>query len=79
MYTITSNLSRNLYDFLSLQSKKHKTTKRDIIEQALQLYQKHQLKQDVQNGLKERFSEYKSLNNEIHNAQRQSIHEIHEN
>lgn len=72
-YTITSNLSANLYNFLIAQSNQKKTTKRKIIEEALSLYKKHQLASSIKEGLQERNKEYKDISNEAHAAQGYSL------
>lgn len=72
-YTITTNLEASVYDFLSEQSKKTKQTKKSIIEKALKMYKKYQLKAQIEAWLEERYGEYKELNKEFINAQINSI------
>ncbi len=72
-YTITTNLNSSSYLFLDEQAKKTKKTKKSIIEEALKLYQKYQLKSQIEAGLSERYDEYKSLNNEFLETQFSSI------
>lgn len=72
-YTITTNLNSSIYNFLNEQSKTTKKTKKSIIEEALKLYQKYQLKSQIEIWLSERYDEYKSLNNELLETQLSSI------
>jgi hypothetical protein len=72
-HTITTNLEHSIYIFLEQQSKSTKKTKKSIIEDALKLYQKYQLKAQIESGLKERYNEYKNFNNEFLDAQFNSI------
>ena len=64
-YTITTNLDYSSYLFLQEQSKKTKQTKKSIIEEALKMYEKNQLKKQIEAWLTERYQEYKDLNNEL--------------
>lgn len=72
-YTITTNLDSWVYLFLDEQAKKTKKTKKSIIEEALKLYQKYQLKSQIEAGLSQRYDEYKSLNGEFSETQFSSI------
>ncbi|MDD2871644.1 MAG: hypothetical protein PHS49_06685 [Candidatus Gracilibacteria bacterium] len=72
-HTITTNIDHSIYLFLEQQSKATKRTKKSIIEEALKLYQKYQLKAQIESGLKERYNEYKNINNEYLNTQFNSI------
>lgn len=72
-YTITTNLDSWVYLFLDEQAKKTKKTKKSIIEEALKLYQKYQLKSQIEAGLSQRYDEYKSLNGEFLETQFSSI------
>ena len=64
-YTITTNLDYSSYLFLQEQSKKTKQTKKSIIEEALKMYEKNKLKEQIEAWLTERYQEYKDLNNEL--------------
>ncbi len=64
-YTITTNLDYSSYIFLQEQSKKTKQTKKSIIEEALKMYEKNKLKEQIEAWLTERYQEYKDLNNEL--------------
>lgn len=72
-HTITTNLESSLYTFLEQQSKSTKKTKKSIIEEALKLYQKYQLKSQIEAGLKERYDEYKEINSNFSETQFISI------
>ena len=64
-YTVTTNLDYSSYLFLQEQSKKTKQTKKSIIEEALKMYEKNKLKEQIEAWLTERYQEYKDLNNEL--------------
>lgn len=72
-HTITTSLESSIYTFLEQQSKTTKKTKKSIIEEALKLYQKYQLKSQIEAGLKERFDEYKEVNSDFSDTQFNSI------
>ena len=72
-YTITTNLDYSSYLFLQEQSKKTKQTKKSIIEEALKMYEKNQLKKQIETWLTERCQEYKDLNNELWENQINSL------
>lgn len=72
-HTITTNLDYSLYRFLEEQSRESKKTKKSIIEEALKLYQKYQLKSQIEAGLSERYNEYKEINNDFLEVQLNSI------
>ncbi len=72
-YTITTNLDYSVYNFLDQQAKTTKKTKKSIIEEALKMYQKYKLKDQIESWLSERYDEYKSLNNEFLETQINSI------
>jgi phage anti-repressor protein len=72
-HTITTNLEYWVYNFLEQQAKATKKTKKSIIEDALKLYQKYQLKAQIESWLNERYDEYKDLNNDFLETQINSI------
>ncbi|NDK08310.1 hypothetical protein EOM39_03610 [Candidatus Gracilibacteria bacterium] len=72
-HTITTNLEYGVYNFLEQQAKATKKTKKSIIEDALKLYQKYQLKAQIESGLNERYDEYKDLNNDFFETQINSL------
>lgn len=72
-YTITTNLWEQTYNFLISESKKRKTTKKAILEEALRNYEKNLLTQQIEEWLKERYNEYKTLNNEFSESQFNSL------
>ncbi len=72
-HTITTNLEYWVYNFLEQQAKATKKTKKSIIEDALKLYQKYQLKAQIESWLSERYDEYKDLNNDFFETQINSI------
>jgi len=72
-HTITTNLEYGVYSFLEQQAKTTKKTKKSIIEDALKLYQKYQLKAQIESWLNERYDEYKNLNNDFLETQINSI------
>lgn len=72
-YTLTTTMEQWVYLFLEEQAKITKKTKKSIIEDALRLYQKHQLKAQIEAWLKERCEEYKTINNEFSDIQFNSI------
>jgi phage anti-repressor protein len=72
-HTITTNLEYWVYNFLEQQAKATKKTKKSIIEDALKLYQKYQLKVQIESWLNERYDEYKDLNNDFLETQINSI------
>jgi phage anti-repressor protein len=72
-HTITTNLEYWVYNVLEQQAKATKKTKKSIIEDALKLYQKYQLKAQIESWLNERYDEYKDLNNDFLETQINSI------
>lgn len=72
-HTITTNLEYWVYNFLEQQAKATKKTKKSIIEDALKLYQKYQLKAQIESWLNERYDEYKDLNNDFFETQINSL------
>jgi predicted transcriptional regulator len=47
-YTITTNLDDSVYNFLAQQAFTTKKTKKFIIEEALKIYQKQELKKQIE-------------------------------
>jgi predicted transcriptional regulator len=47
-HTITTTLDYSIYNFLEEQAKSTKKTKKSIIEEALKMYQKHNLKNEIE-------------------------------
>lgn len=72
-HTITTNLANNLYQFVDKEAKKRKITKRSIIEKGLKLYRKKQLEKQIEDGLKDRYDEYKEINKELRPLQAKRI------
>ena len=72
-HTITTNLEYWIYNFLNKQSKQTKKTKKSIIEEALKLYQKLELKAQIEAWLNERFKEYKDINWDFFDTQINSL------
>jgi predicted transcriptional regulator len=72
-YTITTTLESSIYNFLDNQAKTTKKTKKSIIEDALKMYQKYNLKNKIEAGLAERYNEYKEINNDFVDIQFNSL------
>ncbi|MDR2411403.1 MAG: hypothetical protein LBD88_02200 [Candidatus Peribacteria bacterium] len=72
-YTITTNLDCSAYNFLVEQASTTKKTKKSIIEEALKIYQKQELKKQIEKGLEERYKEQKTLNAEYSETQFKSL------
>jgi len=72
-YTITTTIEESIYSFLQQQAKTTKRSKKSIIEEALKLYQKYQIKAQIEAWLDERYEEYKAINNEFSEIQLTSI------
>lgn len=73
--TISTTLSKPLYSFLSEEAKLHKTTKRKIIEAALNEYKKAKLQHEIAQGLLERKVEYSEITKQFSTAQKKSLKE----
>ncbi len=71
--TITTTLSQKYYKFLDDESKKNNISKKEILETALELYQKQLLESQIKQWLSERYDEYHSLNNDFDDVQFNSI------
>lgn len=72
-HTITTTMEHSIYTFLDEQSKVLKKPKKYIIEEALKLYQKNQLKAQIEVWLDERYWEFKTINKEFSEVQFNSI------
>ncbi|MDD3144601.1 MAG: hypothetical protein PHV23_00660 [Candidatus Gracilibacteria bacterium] len=72
-HTITTTMEHSIYTFLDEQSKVLKKPKKYIIEEALKLYQKNQLKAQIESGLDERYGEFKAINKDFSEVQLNSI------
>ncbi|NVP17420.1 hypothetical protein HUU51_01755 [Candidatus Gracilibacteria bacterium] len=72
-HTITTTMEHSIYTFLDEQSKVLKKPKKYIIEEALKLYQKNQLKAQIEVGLDERYGEFKTINKDFSEVQLNSI------
>ncbi len=72
-HTLTTTLDFWIYSFLDQEAKKTKQTKKSIIEDALKMYQKYKLKEQILSWLDSRYEEYKNLNNEFKDIQFTSI------
>ena len=72
-HTITTTMEHSIYTFLDEQSKVLKKPKKYIIEEALKLYQKNQLKAQIEVWLNERYWEFKTINKEFSEVQLNSI------
>jgi predicted transcriptional regulator len=73
LQTITTNLSPDAYKFLNEISSSTKKTKRQILEEALSLYKKYYLEQQIKKGFESRYEEYKSNINDFEDLQFQSL------
>jgi len=71
--TITTNLSSQAYKFLTELSSSANKTKRQILEEALELYRQHYLEQQIKKWFESRYQEYKSTINEFEDLQFQSL------
>lgn len=58
---LTTTLDQSLLDFLNQEAKKEQVNRNTILEKALKLYRNLKLEIAVQEGLKNREEEYKSL------------------
>lgn len=58
---LTTTLSQPIYQFLNEQATTKKTTKKNILEEALRLYQKQQLEIQIKEGFKDRKKEYQQI------------------
>lgn len=72
-HTITTTMEHSIYTFLDEQSKVLKKPKKYIIEEALKLYQKNQLKAQIESWLDERYWEFKAINKDFSEVQLNSI------
>lgn len=72
-HTITTTMEHSIYTFLDEQSKVLKKPKKYIIEEALRLYQKNQLKAQIEVWLDERYWEFKTINKDFSEVQLNSI------
>ena len=72
-YTLTTNLTEDKYHFLQKMADKKKTTKRKILEEALEFYEKMILEQEIKNWFEKNYSEYQSNLKEFENLQSDSI------
>ena len=72
-HTITTTLEHSIYCFLEEQTKNTKRTKKSVIEDALKMYQKYNLKKQIEAWLDERYNEYKEINNDFIENQINSI------
>ncbi len=68
-HPLTTTLSDMAYQFLVSQAKEEKVNKNAILEKALKLYKKMELKRQVEEGLKERQDEYRQIASEFAEAQ----------
>ena len=72
-YTITTNLSVDTYKFLEEIASSTKKTKRQVLEEALQLYKQKYLEEQIKKGFEERNQEYKDNIKDFENLQFQSV------
>ena len=72
-YIISSSLSDDVYKFLLRETAARYTTRSKIIEEALHLYEQKKIEQEVEQGFKERYEEYRKINEEFSDIQRRSI------
>ncbi len=72
---ITTTLSEQVYVFLNNESKKYKRTKKSIIEEAINLYKKIKLENEVKKWLEERYGEYGDISNESFSVQCESVNQ----
>lgn len=72
-YTLTTNLSPDTYKFLDEESKNSWRTKKAILEDALKIYEKMIMAAQIEQGLRDRYAEYKEINNEFTEVQFNSI------
>lgn len=72
-HTFTTTLSNEIYEFLLKDAEETKSSKKHIIEEALKMYRKEKLRKAVEEGLKERYDEYKSIAAEVREVQITSL------
>jgi len=72
-YPITTTLGSAAYHFLVAQAKKQKVNRNTIIEEALKIYKKMLLKQQVEEGLKDRQEEYREMAAEFEEVQSEAL------
>lgn len=72
-YTITTTLWQASYDFLQQEAKRRKTTKKNILEESLKIYEKIIMAEQIREWLAERYWEYKELSTDFSNVQFNSI------
>mgnify|MGYP003950511831 CR=1 FL=1 len=72
-HTLTTTLSNEIYEFLLKDAEETKSSKKHIIEEALKMYRKEKLRKAVEEGLKERYDEYKAIAAEVREVQITSI------
>ncbi len=73
LQTITTNLSYETYRFLDEVASSTKKTKRQILEEALNLYKQYYLEQQIKKGFESRKDEYLQIAKEFEDLQIQSI------
>ena len=71
--TITTNLSHDLYKFLKEVSFATKKTKRQVLEEALELYKWYYLEQKIKEGFESAKEEYMQSAKDFENLQLESI------
>jgi predicted transcriptional regulator len=73
LQTITTNLSHEAYRFLNEIASSTKKTKRQILEEALNLYKQYYLEQQIKKGFESRKDEVLQIAKEFEDLQFQSI------
>ena len=71
--TITTNLSYKAYKFLNEITSSTKKTKRQILEEALELYKQKYLEEQIKKGFEERKQEYENNIKDFEDLQFQSL------
>jgi predicted transcriptional regulator len=72
-HTITTTLSEEIYKYICEMARIHKTSKKQVIEEAIKLLRKQKMAREIQEGLQERMQEYKEIGEEFHTAQASSL------
>ena len=74
-YTITTTLSAPIYHFLKEEGAKNKRSRKSVLEEALTLYRKEKLAEEVKKGLLARNEEYSASAQDFSEIQAASVQE----
>jgi hypothetical protein len=72
----TTTIDPKLLAFLTREAKKEKVYRNTILEKALKLYKNMRLQMEVEKGMKDRYDEYKAINQEFFLAQKKIFEKI---